>query len=415
VGLANRDKTPRVWVVSELYYPEETSTGYILTKIAEGLASGRSVGVITSQPNHSARGARVPRHEVRSAVAVFRGWSTKLNRHVLMYRMLNSATVTCSLCLGALARIHAGDVVIVVTNPPLLPLLLAPVCRLRGARLLVLVHDVYPDALVASGLIGARSLPVRLIGAANRALYRAAERVIVLGRDMRDLIAHRFPESASRIATIPNWGDVDHVKPDDSAGHRFRSGLGLNGRFVVQYAGNMGRTHDLESPLASAAALASASCDVHFLFAGSGAKRRWLDDAIRAANLPNVALLPPQPQSGLSALLNACDVALISFVPGMAGVSVPSRMYNIMAAGKPIIAVADQASELAQVVQEARIGWVVPPGDAEALTQAILHARSDRALLGEMGKRARAEAESKYTFAHVLSAYKQLLSELGCG
>jgi glycosyltransferase involved in cell wall biosynthesis len=152
--------------------------------------------------------------------------------------------------------------------------------------------------------------------------------------------------------------------------------------------------------------------DIHFLLIGSGAKASWLKDTANERGLGNVTILPHRRRDELADSLNACDVAVISFVRGMAGVSVPSRMYNVLAAGKPIVAAADADSELAQVVLEERVGWVVEPGRPERMAQAILAAREATEERTAMGTRARAVAEQKYTLDNVIAAYRALVTGL---
>ena len=175
----------KLWVVSELYYPEETSTGYILTRIAEGMADRFDVHALCGQPSYSARGLRAPATEVRNGVMIRRCRATTLNKDVLLLKLLNLATITLSMFWNALWRLRRDDMVIVVTNPPSLPFLVALACRLRRARLVLLIHDVYPEVLSAAGMLHPSSFASRLGGRLNRWLYRSAERVVVLGRDMQ--------------------------------------------------------------------------------------------------------------------------------------------------------------------------------------------------------------------------------------
>jgi len=402
----------QIWVISELYYPEETSTGYFLTKIAEGLTRYYSVDVLCSQPTYSERGVRAPAREQHNGVSIQRCRGTTLNKDVLIIRLINLITISLSIFFNAWLRIGRRDVVLVVTNPSLLPFLVNWVCRLRGAKCLLLIHDVYPEVLIATGMARESSILARVVGWFTRRLYQTVSRIIVLGRDMADLSAHKLKGKSTKITIIPNWADLDLVSPQSRSENRLLNELDSSDRFVIQYAGNMGRTHDLESLWQAAQKLAHEKA-VHFLFIGSGAKRHWLEQTIRDKELVNMTLLPRVPRGDLVTMLNACDVAIISFVPGMAGISVPSRMYNIMAAGKPIIAVADENSELGLVVKEERIGWVVPPGDVDRIVAAILDARANTACLAEMGQRARQAAETKYSFECVIESYHSLIQGLG--
>jgi glycosyltransferase involved in cell wall biosynthesis len=151
---------------------------------------------------------------------------------------------------------------------------------------------------------------------------------------------------------------------------------------------------------------------IHFLCIGSGAKRPWMEKQIQERNLPNVTLLDQRPRIDQENFLNACDIAMASLMPGMAGAGVPSRMYNIMAAGKPIIAIAESDSELSLVVQEEQIGWVVAPDDSKKLAEVILEAYSNKETLLFMGKRARKAAELKYSREKIIQGYRDLISSL---
>lgn len=403
----------RVWVISELYYPEETSTGYILTKIAEGLARYYPVNVLCSQPTYSVRGVRAPSREQHNGVSIQRCPGTLLNKNVLVFRLINCVSISAFIFFCALVRIKKGDVVLVVTNPPLLPFWVNLACWLRKAKCLLLIHDVYPEVLVAAGLVGESSIVKRVIGWFNRRLYQSVTRIIALGRDMADLSVQKLQGvNPSKVAMIPNWADSDLVSPKSRGENVLLSDLGLTGRFIIQYAGNLGRTHGIESLWQAAQRLAHIKA-VHFLFIGSGAKKKWLEESIRSGRLGNVTVIGNLKRAEQPVFLNACDVSIISYVPGMAGISVPSRMYNVMAAGKPIIAVADENSELALVVKKERIGWVVPPGDVDRIVAAIMEAHANPDCLAEMGQRASLVAKTKYSFERVIESYHCLIQGLG--
>src|SRR5688572_27378042 len=145
---ANR---PCLWVVTELYYPEETSTGYYLTRIAEGLTSKFEVKAISGQPNYSARGTRAPKHEFRNGVEIFRVAGTTLDKNVIVFRLINMFTLGFTTFLTALFKFRAGNRVLVVTNPPVMPFLMAAAALVRGAAYTLLVHDNYPEILIAAG------------------------------------------------------------------------------------------------------------------------------------------------------------------------------------------------------------------------------------------------------------------------
>jgi colanic acid biosynthesis glycosyl transferase WcaI len=400
-----------VWVVSELYYPELTSTGYFLTGIAEGLALDYRVSVLCAQPSYGARGVMAPSRETIQGVEVRRCWSTTFDKNKLLFRIANLITISLSVFWAALFRFHRGDIVIAVTNPPLLPYLMVLACRVKGARFVLLVHDVYPEVFTKIGILKPESPAVRVLDRASRWLYNTADCIIVLGRDMQQHVVKKLTAIRNQVLIASNWGDIETIYPQPLGTNRLLKNLGLTDKFVVQYCGNIGRTHGIEDLIDSAELLLEQR-QIHFVLIGWGAKKRWACEQQEIRKLENLTILNPLPSQDLCDGLNACNVALVSFSKGMAGISVPSRLYNILAAGKPLLAVCDIDSELATVVKEEGIGWVIPPGRPDLVVSALQEAKGDLSVLRSMGERARKAAETKYTSKHVLEVYKTLIESL---
>ena len=399
--------TRRLWVASELYYPEDTSTGYFLTRIAEGLAATYQVTVLTARPGYAQRDVQFASREVRNGVAIQRLPSIRASKDRLLNRAVGSALFSLAAFAIALARLRRGDLVLVVTNPPTLPFVILVAARLRGARPVLLVHDVYPDILAATKLISRASLAFRLLDRLFTALLRRFTLIVVLGRDMRDTIAAKLGTRADRVVIIPNWADLDLVTPSDRDANALRASLDCTDKFIVQVSGNFGRTHDLDAILAAAADLRDDD-SVRVLLVGQGGRLATIDGALAERGLTNVTVLPRQPRDALSTMLTCSNLTVISYVDDMLGLSVPSRMYNIMAAGVPIAALADQRSELAQVIVEAGAGWTLGLGEPLAdLVRRLAANPSDARARGDAG---RLEAERNYGFASVIAAWQQALA-----
>jgi len=398
----------RLWVVSELYYPEETSTGYYLTRIAEGLTNDFEVKVLCGQPNYSARGTRSPKREIHKNVEIRRVWGTTLDKNIIIYRLVNMLTLSFGIFWKALINFRKGDRVLVVTTPPSLPFVSALAAILRGADYLLLIHDNYPEILIAVGKTEENSLFVRVMDFFNRRLYKYAHKIIVVGRDMRELVKKKTHGLEKEIEYIPNWAELEQVKPLSRDDNQLLKDLGISKKFVFLYAGNMGHPNDLESIIYCADQLKNDG-EIHFIFIGTGVKRKWLEREVSAGNLGNVTILQPRPRSEQNVFLNACDVALVSLVKKMHGVSMPSRTYNILAVGKPILALAENDSELAQVVNEEKIGWVVPPEEPEKLLQAVQQIRRNYDKLPAMENRSRNSALEKYTLKSAIDKYRNCL------
>lgn len=406
--MASKGDKNTLWILTEVYYPEVISTGYYLTEIAEGIAKERKVRVITGQPKHMARGLRARKREVRNGVEVIRAWGTTLDKNILPFRLINMLTIGASIFLRSLIEFRRGDQVMVVTAPPSLPVSTSLACLLRGASYSLCVQDSYPEILVAVGAVKPESLFVRSVNLINRWVYKHVSKIIVMGRDMNELFVRKTAGLDIPIVTIPNWADLETIEPRPSAQNRLLAELGLEDKFVFLYAGNIGHPTDVETIIDAADRLRTRD-ELHFLFIGDGAKKAWVADQIVARALQNVTLLDYRPRSEQTEFLNAGNVGLVALKEGMRGTAMPSRTYNIMAAGKPILALTDRDSELAKVVDEEQIGWHLEPGNPEALVQMINTAYQQRAEHEEMGRRARAAAEAKYSRDAAVRAYASAL------
>jgi len=401
---------PRLWVVSELYYPEVTSTGYYLTQIAEGMTDTFDVKALCGQPNYSARGTRAPKREVRSGVEIFRAAGTTLNKNVIFFRLVNMLTLGLSIFFLSLRYFRKGDRVLVVTNPPTLPFVIAFNSLLRGASYTLLIHDNYPEILIAAGKAGDKSLIVKFLGFWNRWLYKHAARIIAVGRDMRELLEAKTQGLDVPISVIQNWAELETVEPRPRSENPLLKDLGLCDRFVLLYAGNMGYPNDIETILAAAKILNTEPENrIHFVFLGAGVKLSLIKRSVVENDLSNITILDPRPRSEQIVFLNACDAALVSLVSKMKGVSMPSRTYNILAAGKPIVAITESESEVDLVIKDDDVGVNCEPGDVDGLLNALHDLARDPEALTAMGNRARAAALEKYSLETALSAYRRAL------
>jgi glycosyltransferase involved in cell wall biosynthesis len=378
----------KIWFVSEVFDASGVTTGYYLARIAAALEHDYDVGVITD----TKRGAHAgPRLEHLASSVAKRGIRTLLSSFVLATR--------------ALVKMRRGDIAIAVTNPPALPILMAVVAKLRHVRLVVVVHDVYPDILLAAQVWRRGGALARGFEFLNSWALSSADRVIVIGRDMQRRLASRLNGAAARIEYVPNWANEEIVVSARDIGKRDHP-------LLVQYSGNMGVTHGVESLIECAALLDGEYEEVRFELIGWGLKLPQIRSEIARRGLRNISLLPPAPRDQLSEQLGRCDLALILMIKGTAGASVPCRLYNIMAAGKPVIVAADADSEIATVVRDTRIGWVVEPEAPEQLASAIREARARAAELPEMGARARKAAADLYSFQRAASEYSRVIAAI---
>jgi colanic acid biosynthesis glycosyl transferase WcaI len=392
-----RDSTGRtVWLASAVQEENTNSTMYLFEVLGEGLSQFWAVGALVPRPK---------RRPVRNGSAL--GLSG-----LLIDRAWRGITRAIEVAVIGLRRVRRGDVIVVVTNPPVAPVVMAWVARVRRSKLIVVVHDVYPDTLHALGLLRPGSLASRLVERLVRGSLRRADRVVVVGRDMARRIEEKLGGDADHVVFIPNWADPGVTPWPSGLPSRGLSPVG--GRpLIVQYSGNMGATHAVETLIDSATMLQRADAPVHVQLFGWGFKLEDARAIIRDRDLENVELGGACARSELSHRFAQCDVAVILMRKGMAGISVPCRFYNILAAGKPVIVAADQESEIAMVVRDHQLGWVVAPEDAAALTRAIQDAVRRRHELPCMGQRAAALGGRDYTLTAALERYRALVDQVG--
>ncbi len=405
-----QDKTEKtLWIVSELYYPEMTSTGYYLTSIAEGLTDEFKVKVLCGQPNYSKRGTRAVSHEIHNKVEIFRAFGTTLDKNVIIFRLLNMLTLSLSIFFKALFKFQKGDKILVVTTPPSMPFIVALASLFRGGSYILLIHDNYPEILVAVNKTKENSMLVQTIEFFNRWLYKYASKIIVCGRDMKKLVERKIEGLDIPVSYIANWAELEQVSPQPRENNKLLKELSLEDKFIFLYAGNMGHPNDLESLVFCAEKLL-ADEKFHFIFLGAGVKRKWLEREVSEKKLSNITLLDSKPRSEQNIFLNACDVAIVSLVKKMRGVSMPSRTYNILAVGKPILGLVEPDSEVSYVVEEEKVGWIVPPNEPEKLLEVIRQIYKERDKIPEMQKRARNSAVAKYSLETAVENYKKQIS-----
>jgi len=395
---------PRLWVISEVYYPEETSTGYYLTSIAEGLSGDFDVKVICGQPNYSARGIRAQKRELRNGVEIIRAAGTTLNRKLVLFRLVNMTTLGISVLWHGLRRFRRGDKVLVVTTPPNMPFIVGIASLMRGASYVLLIHDSYPEVLVAVGKAKPDSKVLKTIHFLNRWLFKHASKVIVVGRDMKTLVQRKTQGLDVPVVVIPNWAELEDVVPTKREENELIQKLGISDKLVILHAGNIGQPTEIKTVVDAIKSLADDD-RFHFIFIGSGVKKIELETAIEGFKLRNVTLLHPMPRSQQIEFLNACDIGLVSLVSGMYGAAMPSKTYNLLAAGKALLALTEPGTELAMVIDEDRLGWHVEPGDTRELVAKLEEIYATRGQLCEIGSRSRRVAESKYSLDRAIQRY----------
>ncbi len=407
----------RLIFVNRYFHPDHSATSQILSDLAFSLAArGAAVRVITSRQRYDDARARLPRRECVGGVEIHRVWTARFDRHNLALRLLDyiSFYVTATWKLWRLTR--RGDTVIAKTDPPLFPVIAAAVIFLRRARLANWLQDVFPETAEALGIGGwAGSLAFRPLRPLRNISLRAAAVNVAIGERMASWL-HDKGIAAGRIAVIHNWADGAAIRPVPAEENPLRRAWGLEGRFVVGYSGNFGRAHELDTLLDAMTLVAKQGAegapDTVFLFIGGGALFAAMRPEAQTRGLANVMTQPYQPAEWLAQSLSVADVHLISLRPELESFIVPSKLYGVLAAGRPALFIGDEGGEVARILREARCGYSVPQGDGATLAARIAGLARDSAGRAAMGRNARTHFDRRYEREIAVSAWAALLAGL---
>ena len=394
----------RVCFFNRSYWPDFGATGQLLTELAEDLVAhhGCQVTIVTGYPLKGRTG--VPAREVRNGVLIIRAAGTTRDPRRFVGRAMNYLTYFVSACWAGL-RMPSPDVVVAMTDPPIIGLAAVLAARRHGARFVFLCQDIFPE--VAALLEDFRSTTVnRVLERVNRYLVRRADAIVALGDTMKRRLVEGKGAAPDGVSVIHNWADCNALVPGPKD-NPFARAHGLRDRFVVMHAGNIGLSQNLDVVLDAAARLATHEA-IRFVFVGDGARRAALEAAARDRRLSNVSFVPYQPRQEMAKSYASADLFLVSLKPGLAGYIVPSKLYSILAAGRPYVAAVEDACEVADITREYGCGVIVPPGDADALAARILDMYRDGPLTAELGQRAR-EAALAFNRPGQVAAYAELL------
>jgi colanic acid biosynthesis glycosyl transferase WcaI len=348
-------RSPKIIFVNRFYDPDQSATSQMLTDLARGLAAyGYEVCVVTSRQLYEDPEARLAADETLCGVRVHRVVTTRHGRRGLLGRAMDylSFYIACAIMLIKLLRRH--DILVVKTDPPLLSVMAAPIAAFKRAALVNWQQDVFPE--VAS-LLGVNPLPRWVDGCLRRARdvsLRAATMNVAIGERMREYFAARGI-SPSKLCVIENWADAEAIRPKPTSASTLRSQLGLVDHFVVCYSGNLGRAHEFET-LLGAATLLRKYAEFVFLVIGGGVKMDALRNTVAALGLANFRFLPYQPRATLEDSLAAADLHIVSLIPALEGLIVPSKLYGVMSAGRPVVFIGDRNGDIGRVIARAQCG-----------------------------------------------------------
>jgi len=372
--------------INRYFYPDQSATSQLLTELAEDLqAEGRSVTVIAGRTLYYKENRKLPAYEVHKGIRIVRVGFIRFNRARMLGRLADYLSFWTS-AFWQTIRMSNFSCIVALSDPPLLCLLAAMVNWFRPIKTICWLQDVFPEIAVKAGVLR--------VGVVTRILRKLAtwslkkmDHIVVIGNCMKRELCRRGL-SSSNVVAISNWADGHYIRPMPRIDNPFLTRHGLQDKFVAMYSGNHGTVHDHETFINLIRETKSCP-NFCFCFIGDGAWRARLVELSRTEAWSHVMFLPYQNREMLRSSLTAADIQLVSLRNGMEELSIPSKIYGALAAGKPVLYIGPPESEPAIIIREAQCGYSVVPGDTAGAVKALLGLHRDRTLLEKQGRSAR--------------------------
>lgn len=404
----------KIVFVNRYFYPDHSATSQMLSDLVFHLVKrGHEVHVLSSRQRYDDARACLPAEEYVQGVRIHRVRTSHFGRANLLGRLADYLSFYVAAQRAIRRWVKAGDILVSMTDPPMISVIAQGVARNRGAIHINWLHDLFPEVaemLRVPGLGVAMGPALRRMR--DRSLRHAGCNVAISeGMRARLLALGVFK---ARVLVIPNWADPRCLAPIDHPVNPLRAAWGLAGCFVVGYSGNLGRAHEHETILDAAQQLSPEKA-IRFLFVGSGKQSDALRGEVVTRGLKNFIFMPYQDRKQLAQSLSVADVHLVILRPELEGLILPSKFYGITAAGRPVIHIGDVQGEIPRILRAAGAGLAVAPGDGRRLARLVMELRNDPDQCRLMGRNARELLTNHFALERALVAWEQVLTAAGAG
>ena len=390
----------QITIITQYFYPSHAATAQLMTDLAKGLSQkGYQVNIFTGTQ------AKYTTPELSNKAIINRAFSPIAASTSILSKIISSIFFLLD-ALKYVMLLPRTTPLLIASNPPYAGILGTIFKIVRGGKYHFLLQDIFPESAVMSGIIQQNSFSVIFFRKLIYLTYKYADNIIVLSTSMQCFLENKYPKLKEKFKVIENWAVEDIISCEKQA-NDFAQQYNIDKVFTVLYSGNLGRLHDIETIAEAANILKNAP--IQFVFIGDGVKTKVLKQAIQSNKLKNILLLPYQPREILHLSLTACDLSLVSLIPGAESIVAPSKLYGMLAAGRGIIAISSANSYIDQLLTNSGCGINTPPNNPQHLANLINELASDSIKVKLMGEKARQVYESKYTFKRALAEYEKLL------
>ncbi|MEM2058674.1 MAG: glycosyltransferase family 4 protein [Candidatus Bathyarchaeia archaeon] len=402
-----------ILLISQYFWPENVGAPIWIYQLATDLANkGHQVTVLTGFPNYPKRiifegyrGKFYMREQIGN-INIIRTYIYASPNEALWSRALNFGSFCASAAIGGLIA-PQPDVIYCILPPLPLGLSAEFLGVVKRAPVVINIQDIYPDIAIALGILR-NPLSIKFFKWMERFIYEKAAAVVVISDGFKkNLMGKGIPPE--KIYIVPNWADSSFIQPGPR-NNPFRHRLGLGNLFTVIYSGNLSYNSDLDSVIEAAELLRNEP--FAFVIVGDGVRKTDLQRKVYEKNLENVKFLPFQPLEVYPQVLAAADINLVTLNAQATMASVPSKVYKIMAAGKPVLAIADKDSEIYRLISEANCGFCVDPGNPTALAEIIRYAATHIDKLERMGMNGRRYLEEHFSRTKCVANIEEILQKI---
>lgn len=407
------NKKKDVLFLCQYFYPEYVSSATLPFDTAEALKkAGFSVGALSGYPKEYNINDEVPLKETYKGVEIRRLKYIQLKRSNIIGRLINYFSFTFFVALR-ISELKKYKVVIVYSNPPVLPLIAALASKFFNTKVVFVSYDVYPEMAHITNSISEDSIISKMMKIVNRSVFKHVNKVVALSNEMKAyLLNHRSKLSEEQVEVIPNWyEDKGIIDAKDGSINRLFNSIKEDDNLIVSYFGNMGICQDLDT-LIDAIRQFKDDSKVQFVFAGHGNKMDTLKKIVEKEKLDNVNIFNFLHGQDFQDALNISDCFIVSLAEGLTGLAVPSKTYSYMMASKPVIAIMGEESDIAKDLTENNAGYAIEVGESLKLVNSIKELRDDKEKCRNMGENCRSVFLKKYTKEHCTQQYVNMMQKI---
>lgn len=399
-----------VLILCQYFYPEYISSATLPYDTALALSnSGLTVGVLTGYPKEYSLTDKTPLKEAYGRINIKRLKYIQLKRSSFIGRLINYFSFTFSVALN-LRELKKYKAVIVYSSPPVLPLIASIANAIYKTKLVFVSYDVYPEIALVTNAISENGVICKLMNFINKNLFKNVNKVVALSNEMKaHLLKNRKGLLEHQIEVIPNWFD-DNGKLEIKNGiqnENFKL-LSKDKKLIVSYFGNMGTCQELDTIIEAIKEFKHTD-EIHFIFAGHGNRVKDIRDFIEKEQLCNVTVYDFLHGQDYQEALSVSDCFIVSLAEGVTGLAVPSKTYGYMMAGRPVIAIMDKESDIAEDLTSHKAGYAMEVGEVDKFVCAIKDLLNNKAKQLQMGENCRSLYLKKYTKEKCTKQYVDMM------